>query len=284
MTTDGLVATTIEHLRNFVRSRRQAGRSIGLVPTMGALHEGHLSLVKRLKDNVDEVIVTIFVNPAQFGPKEDFDKYPRQLSNDLEKLKSVEADLVFAPCVDEIYPKNFATTISVAGPAQAGLEDRFRPTHFTGVATIVAKLLIQAQAEIAIFGEKDFQQLLVIRQLARDLDIPTRIFSGPTLRESDGLAMSSRNVYLSPSERAIAPLIYQTLLAAARDINSGEKPGAAIHKAQEALQKAGFVVDYVEARCAETLLPLTQAHAEPIRLLVAANIGKTRLIDNIAAT
>ncbi len=276
------IADSIDALRERVRAFRVSGARVALVPTMGALHEGHLSLVEEARRAAERVVVTIFVNPAQFGPSEDFAKYPRTLSADLEKLESVAADLCFAPPVDAIYPHGFATRIEMDGPARADLEDRFRPTHFCGVATIVAKLLIEAQADAALFGEKDYQQLLVIRQLARDLDIPTEIIGAPTLREADGLAMSSRNVYLSAKERRAAPALYAALHDAACGIREGEAVDAALESARASVVEAGFVVDYLEARQAQTLARVASRRDGPLRLLAAARLGATRLIDNIA--
>jgi pantoate--beta-alanine ligase len=273
---------TVAELREAVREWRKRGESVGLVPTMGALHAGHVSLVTRAREDVTRVIATVFVNPTQFGPSEDFSKYPRTLSSDLEKLGEVDTDLCFAPSVEEMYGEGFSTTVHVEGPAKADLEDRFRPTHFLGVATIVAKLLNQAQADIAIFGEKDYQQLLVIRRLARDLDIATQILSAPTLREADGLAMSSRNVYLSARERATAAALYRELEASARGIREGGSIGQVMREARAAIADAGFSVDYFEARHAETLAPIARLSDGPARLLIAARIGATRLIDNIA--
>ncbi|TLG77726.1 pantoate--beta-alanine ligase [Methylocystis sp. B8] len=276
------VIGAIDELRRYVRAHRVAGERIGLVPTMGALHAGHLSLVEAARRVADRVIVTIFVNPAQFGPNEDFARYPRTLAADVEKLSSVVADLVFAPSVEEIYPPGFATKVVLDGPARADLEDRFRPTHFSGVATVVTKLLNQAQADVAVFGEKDYQQLLVIKRLARDLDIATEILGAPTLREADGLAMSSRNIYLSPEERERAKELCAALREAARRILNGDDMGAATGAARAALAGAGFDVDYLEARNAETLAPVETLDDGPIRLLAAATLGATRLIDNIA--
>ena len=277
-----VVVATVEELRAYVRARRAAGERIGLVPTMGALHAGHLSLVEAAKRLAERVIVTIFVNPTQFGPSEDFARYPRTLQADLEKLSSVAADLVFAPSVEEMYPQGFATTVTLEGPAKADLDDQFRPTHFSGVATVVAKLLNQAQADVAVFGEKDYQQLLVIKRLARDLDIATQIVGAPTLREADGLAMSSRNLYLSGEDRARAPTLHHALSMAARRIAEGEDIGQATRDAREALLAAGFEIDYFEARHAETLAPVARRDDGPIRLLAAAKLGATRLIDNVA--
>jgi pantoate--beta-alanine ligase len=246
------------------------------------LHTGHLSLVDEARRVAERVIVTIFVNPTQFGPNEDFTRYPRTLPADCEKLAGVAADLVFAPAVEEMYPSGFCTTVSLEGPAKAELEDHFRPTHFTGVATVVTKLLNQAQADVAVFGEKDYQQLLVIRALARDLDIATRIIGSETLRDPDGLAMSSRNVYLSTEDRARAPALHRALAEAARRIAEGEVVGHVMGEAREAIVGAGFDIDYVEARHAETLARVARRHDGPIRLLAAARLGATRLIDNVA--
>ncbi|AZG77352.1 pantoate--beta-alanine ligase [Methylocystis rosea] len=276
------IVGAVDELRRYVRARRAAGERIGLVPTMGALHAGHLSLVDAARQAADRVIVTIFVNPAQFGPNEDFARYPRTLAADVEKLCSVAVDLVFAPSVDEIYPPGFSTKVVIEGPATADLEDRFRPTHFSGVATVVTKLLNQAQADVAVFGEKDYQQLLVIKRLARDLDIATEIVGAPTLREDDGLAMSSRNVYLSREDRERAKQLHGAMSEAARQILKGENIGAATGAARDALTAAGFEVDYLEARHAQTLAPVASLADGPIRLLAAAKLGATRLIDNIA--
>lgn len=276
------VVGAIAELRRYVSACRAAGERVGLAPTMGALHAGHLSLVEAARRVADRVVVTIFVNPAQFGPNEDFARYPRMLAADIEKLSRVAADLVFAPSVEEIYPPGFSTKVVMEGPALADLEDRFRPTHFSGVATVVTKLLNQAQADVAVFGEKDYQQLLVIKRLARDLDIATEILGAPTLREADGLAMSSRNVYLSGEERGRAKELYGALTEAARRIVDGDDIGAATSTARARLADAGFEVDYLEARNAETLAPVSSLDEGPIRLLAAAKLGATRLIDNIA--
>jgi len=259
-----------------------AGKSggIGMVPTMGALHEGHLSLVKEARRRAETVVVSIFVNPAQFAPTEDFGAYPRTLEQDLARLAG-QADIVFTPAAREVYPEGFATTVNVGGPA-LGLESDFRPHFFGGVATVVAKLLIAASPDFAVFGEKDYQQLLVVKQLVRDLALAVEIIPGPTLRESDGLALSSRNAYLAPDERRIAGRLNAVLkqaIAAARgqsDLRASE--GAAV----EALYEAGFNhVDYVAIRDAENLDHIT-ALERPARILAAAKIGKTRLIDNMA--
>lgn len=282
MSFDVPVVHTVEEMRAFVRARRQAGERIGLAPTMGALHAGHISLVEEARRHAETVIATIFVNPTQFAPGEDFSRYPRTLAADCEKLATAATDLVFAPAVEEMYPAGFCTTVAVEGPAKADLEDRYRPTHFAGVATVVAKLLNQAQADVAIFGKKDYQQLLVIRAMARDLDIPTQILAGPTLRDPDGLAMSSRNVYLSAEDRARAPALHRAIADAARRIAEGEVIGHVMGEAREAIASAGFEIDYVEARHAETLARIARRHEGPIRILAAARLGATRLIDNVA--
>lgn len=282
MTREVPVAATITELRAFVGARRALGERIGLVPTMGALHVGHLSLIEAARQQADRVIATIFVNPTQFGANEDFSRYPRTFEADRAQLARVDADLVFAPAVTEMYPAGFVTTVSLAGPALAGLEDRFRSTHFAGVATVVAKLLNQAQADVAVFGEKDYQQLLVIRQMARDLDIATEIYGAPTLRESDGLALSSRNVYLSGPERARAPALHRALDTAARQIANGESVEAAMTQARIAVAAADFEIDYIEARDAQTLAPVEDRATGPLRILAAARLGTTRLIDNVA--
>jgi pantoate--beta-alanine ligase len=269
-------------LREIVARWHEEGARVALVPTMGALHVGHISLVERARQDADRVIVSIFVNPTQFSPSEDFSKYPRTFEADLEKLRAAHADLCFAPDVPGMYPSGFATTILVDGVAKADLEDHFRPTHFAGVATVVAKLLIQALADVAIFGEKDYQQLQVIKRITADLDIPTRIIGAPTLREPDGLAMSSRNVYLSADERTRAPALHQALREAATRIIAGDRIGEAMRAATETVVGAGFEIDYLEARDAETLARVAARDEGPIRLLAAARLGATRLIDNLA--
>ncbi|MDO9439302.1 MAG: pantoate--beta-alanine ligase [Beijerinckiaceae bacterium] len=276
------VLKTVRDLRGQVAHWRRGGETIALVPTMGALHAGHVSLARRAQSRADRCIVSIFVNPTQFGPGEDFQSYPRSLSADLERLQAIGVDAVFTPDAAQMYPEGFSTAISLKGPAEAGLEDRFRPTHFSGVATVVAKLLIQSMPDLAVFGEKDFQQLAVIRRLARDLDLPTEIEGAPTLREADGLAMSSRNVYLSAQERATAPLLQRVLAEAAGAIAAGGEPGAAIERGCETIEQGGFALDYLEFRDAATLGPAQRGR--PARLLVAARLGRTRLIDNIAVS
>jgi pantoate--beta-alanine ligase len=270
--------TTVTALRATLAGRK--GGSIGMVPTMGALHDGHLSLVREARKDADTVVVSIFVNPTQFAPGEDFGAYPRTLEQDLAKLAG-QADIVFTPSPAEIYPEGFATSISVGGPA-LGLESDFRPHFFGGVATVVAKLLIAAGPNLAVFGEKDYQQLLVVKQVVRDLGLPVEIIAAPTLREADGLALSSRNAYLAPEERKVAGrlnIVLKEAIVAARaggDLRAVE--GAAI----EALWKAGFShVDYVAIRDAASLDHIT-ALERPARILAAVKIGKTRLIDNMA--
>jgi pantoate--beta-alanine ligase len=282
MPTQPRVLRTLPALHRAVARYRGAGEKIALVPTMGALHAGHLSLVRLARQRARRVIVSIFVNPAQFAPTEDFVSYPRNIDADLAALAGTGADLVWAPATDIMYPPGFALRIVPAGPASVGLEDKYRPHFFAGVATVVAKLLLQSQPDIAIFGEKDYQQLKVITALARDLDLRVRILGGPTVRERDGLALSSRNAYLSPPERAIAPLLCRVLTDCAGKIAQGAAPLAAAAEARITLERAGFAPDYLEARHAETLRAIESANEGPIRLLVAARIGKTRLIDNVA--
>jgi pantoate--beta-alanine ligase len=258
------------------------GKSVALVPTMGALHEGHLTLVRYARRKCDRVVVSIFVNPAQFAPNEDFGSYPRTWDTDIAALKALKVDAIWAPNVATMYPEGFATRIAPGGPALAGLEDRFRPHFFGGVCTVVAKLLLQVRADIATFGEKDYQQLKVVTAMARDLDIGTRIAGVPTVREKDGLAMSSRNAYLSPQERAIAPVLQRTLKACAANLKAGAPFAASLGEAEAEIERAGFAVDYFEARHAETLAQVASIKDGPVRLLVAARLGRTRLIDNIA--
>ena len=281
-------ASRVEIVRNVASLRvrlaewRRARETIGLVPTMGALHAGHISLVHEAKKHARRVVMSIFVNPAQFAPSEDFCSYPRSFEADAALFATAEGDLIFAPSVEAMYGEGFATTITVAGPAAVGLEDRFRPTHFAGVAIIVAKLLNQCRPDVATFGEKDYQQLKVVTRMARDLDFEARILSAPTVRDADGLALSSRNSFLSAKERALAPCLYAVLRRCAHDINAGVGIEAALDTARAAVAAAGFVTDYFEARHAETLCPIASRGERPVRLLAAATLGNTRLIDNIA--
>jgi pantoate--beta-alanine ligase len=276
------IVTTAAELRAALASIRHAGSGparIGMVPTMGALHAGHVSLVEEARKQAGHVLVSIFVNPAQFAPNEDFDSYPRTLDADLKKLDG-QADIVFTPTAREIYPDGFATSISVGGPS-AGLETDFRPHFFAGVAAVVAKLLIAAMPDVAVFGEKDYQQLLVIRRLVRDLALPVEITGAATLREADGLALSSRNAYLDPADRKIAARLNVILKDAAAQARTGDLR-AAEATAIEALWKAGFShVDYVAIRDAQTLEHITVLD-RPARILAAAKVGKTRLIDNMS--
>ncbi|HEX4043285.1 MAG TPA: pantoate--beta-alanine ligase [Xanthobacteraceae bacterium] len=276
------VIRTLPSLRRAVAEFRARRATVALVPTMGALHEGHFSLVRIAKARADRVIVSIFVNPTQFAPNEDLGTYPRTWSADLAALKGLKADLVWAPPVETMYPDGFATRIVPEGPASVGLEDAFRSHFFAGVATVVAKLLIQCEPDIAMFGEKDYQQLKVVSRLARDLALKTRIVGAAIVRDKDGFALSSRNRYLSADERAAAPALYRTLKECAARIRTGGPVAAALDDARAAIAKAGFALDYLEARNADTLAPLAVSAVEPIRLLVAAKIGKTRLIDNVA--
>lgn len=274
------VARTVAELRARLEAWRRAGDSIGLVPTMGALHAGHLSLIRKMCAEANRVVVSIFVNPAQFGPNEDYGKYPRQEAEDLEKIGAIGAHLAFIPSVEEMYPEGFDTTVSVPG-LSACLCGATRPGHFDGVATVVAKLLLQCRPDAAIFGEKDYQQLLVIRRLVRDLDMPVRILSGPTTREDDGLALSSRNAYLGPRNRKKAAALPETLkdlcarAAEGEDLARLEKAGC------KALLEAGFSdVDYLEFRSGKDLAKLKKI-GPAARLFAAARIGGTRLIDNM---
>lgn len=278
-----VILDTVAALRLWRENERKAGRRVGLVPTMGALHRGHTSLVDAVRRETESVVASIFVNPTQFAPNEDFSKYPRTFEADLEKLSHVGCEAVFAPGVAEMYPQGFATSVIPEGPAKVGLEDAFRPTHFAGVATVVSKLLLQALPDVAIFGEKDFQQLAVIRHVARDLDIPVEILGGETIREADGLAMSSRNVYLSAPERQTAVLISRLLCEAQTAIRTGATYEEVDASGEKLLTAAGFVVDYFAIRDAQTLaVPAKDAEPNSLRVLVAAKLGKTRLIDNMA--
>ena len=275
------VVRTLATLRRATARFRKTGETIALVPTMGALHAGHLALVRLAKRRADRTIVSIFVNPAQFAPSEDFATYPRALTRDLEALSAAEVDLVWAPPVEVIYPDGFATRVVPEGAAIAGLEDAIRPHFFSGVATVVAKLFLQCRPDVAVFGEKDYQQLKVVTRMARDLDIPVKVIGARTVREKDGLAMSSRNAYLTPDARAAAPTLFRVLMLCAEKIAKGRPIGTILAEGREAIERAGFHLDYLEARHAETLAPVASAKEGPVRLLVAAKIGPTRLIDNI---
>ncbi|WP_367715626.1 pantoate--beta-alanine ligase [Nitratireductor sp. GISD-1A_MAKvit] len=274
------ILRTVDALRERVRCFRNAGESVAVVPTMGALHRGHLSLVETAKANADRVIVTLFVNPKQFNNASDLKAYPRTEADDAAKLAPLAVDVLFAPDVAEMYGTGFSTNVSVAGVSD-GLCGAHRPGHFDGVATVVAKLLLQSGADYACFGEKDYQQLLVVRRLVADLNIPTGIIACPTVRETDGLALSSRNVRLSTQERQKAPAMAEILFESARRLTDGVQAGIVLNDARSALEDVGFDrVEYFELRDAETLQPMEHAD-RPARLLAAAWLGETRLIDNV---
>jgi pantoate--beta-alanine ligase len=282
MSQSPMIVRTLPALRRALDGLRVKKAVIALVPTMGALHDGHVSLVRLAKRRAAKVVVSIFVNPTQFAPTEDFASYPRTWKADVAKLAAEGVDLIWNPDVKTMYPAGFATRILPEGPATAGLEDRFRPHFFGGVATVVGKLFTQCRPDIALFGQKDFQQFRVVAQMARDLDLGVRVIGAPTVRERDGLAMSSRNVYLSPAERQIAPTLYRAMKETAKRLRGGDNPEAATAAGAELIAAAGFALDYFEARHAQTLAPVKSIKDGPIRLLVAAKIGNTRLIDNFA--
>jgi pantoate--beta-alanine ligase len=275
------VVRTIKALRRAVELYRGGGK-IALVPTMGALHAGHLALVREARRRARRVVVSIFVNPTQFAPTEDFSNYPRSFAADVAALREAKADLIWAPPATVMYPDGFATRIEPRGAALAGLEDKFRPHFFGGVATVVAKLFTQVEPDFALFGEKDYQQLCVVRRMAKDLDLPLTVVGVKTVRKKDGLAMSSRNAYLSAGERSVAPVLYRVLKACAARIKSGDPIAGVLDVGRREIDVAGFALDYLEARHAVTLAPVSSRDDGPIRLLVAAKIGRTRLIDNIA--
>ncbi len=276
------IVRTRAELRGHVAGWHAAGRTVAIVPTMGALHAGHLSLIGLAKTRADHAIASLFVNPTQFAPSEDFDAYPRDEDNDAQLLAAAGCDLLYAPRAEEIYPTGFATRVTVEG-VSASMEGAARPTHFAGVATVVAKLLIQSAANVAIFGEKDYQQLQVIRRLARDLDLPTQVVGAPIVRADDGLALSSRNAYLTQSERAVAPALYLTLSGAARTLAKGASVASVEIEGREALLAAGFsAVDYFEVRDPDDLTRLGPAAIEgPARVLATVRLGRTRLLDNV---
>ena len=282
MPTRPTIARNLSTLRTAIAAFRKKRESVALVPTMGALHRGHLALVKEARRRADRVVVSIFVNPTQFAPTEDFGSYPRTFDTDIAALSEAEVELVWAPTAEVMYPEGFATRIEPAGAAKAGLEDKFRPHFFGGVATVVAKLFTQVTPDVAIFGQKDYQQLRVVTQMAKDLDLPLKVVGLPTVRERDGLALSSRNAYLSEADRAVAPMLSRVLNACATRINRREPVETVLEEGIAELKHAGFAVDYLEARHALTLAPAGSLKDGPIRLLAAAKLGKTRLIDNLA--
>ena len=271
----------IDALRDSVRCWRRKGQTVAMVPTMGSLHDGHLALVEAAGAHADRSIVTIFINPTQFAEGEDLNRYPRSEAGDLDKLQPYAPDIVFAPSTGEIYPDDFDAAITIGGPA-AGLESDSRPHFFTGVATVVTKLLLAGLPDFATFGEKDYQQLLVVRKLVHDLNIPTSIIACPTIREADGLALSSRNAYLSADERAAAPKLYEVLNIVAGRVSAGEALRDTLAQARNDLERAGFEIDYLTVRDARTLEPVNDAVTAPMRALAAARLGSTRLIDNVA--
>ena len=276
-----MILKTVADLRALARGWRAAGEVIGVVPTMGALHDGHLSLARRARAECDRVITTIFVNPKQFNNPDDLKKYPRALEADADLLSGVPVDVVFAPGVDEVYPDGFITTVSVGGVSEP-LEGRMRPGHFDGVATVVTKLFGMTEANRGYFGQKDWQQLQVVTRLVTDLNLPVHIVGCETIREADGLAMSSRNRYLSDEHRALAPLLQRVMQDLAARIRNRDDLFKAVADAQNEIITAGFELDYLEARHAETLAPVASLADGPIRLILAARIGSTRLLDNIA--
>jgi pantoate--beta-alanine ligase len=276
-----MIVRTVPALRRALDGLRARKATTALVPTMGALHDGHVSLVRLAKRRAEKVVVSIFVNPTQFAPTEDFGSYPRTWKADLARLAAEDVDLIWHPDVKTMYPDGFATRIVPEGPATAGLEDRFRPHFFGGVATVVGKLFTQVRPDFAIFGEKDFQQLRVVTRMAGDLDLGVKVIGSRTVRERDGLAMSSRNVYLTPEERLTAPVLYRTMKESAKRLRAGDDINAAMAGGAEVIANAGFVLDYFEARQADTLAPIASVKDGPVRILVAARLGKTRLIDNV---
>ena len=276
------IVSNLAGLRRAVGGLRRGGATVALVPTMGALHDGHLALVRLGRRRARRVVVSIFVNPAQFAPNEDFASYPRNLKQDLAALGAAGVDLVWAPGVEVMYPRGFATRIAPEGPAKAGLEDAFRPHFFGGVATVVAKLLIQCTPDIAVFGEKDYQQLKVIARLAADLDLPVKIVGAPIVREKSGLAMSSRNAYLTDAQRAVAGTLHRVLKDCARRIAGKENIARMLDEGTAEIEGVGFALDYLEARHADSLAKVETIKDGPLRLLAAARLGSTRLIDNVA--
>lgn len=276
------IARTMKDLRKTIGKWRDAGDTIALVPTMGALHAGHVTLVKLANKKADKVVVSIFVNPTQFAPHEDLARYPRNELGDVAKLHDAGCDLVWAPTVEEMYPEGFSTSVA-PGSAAAPLEGEFRPHHFGGVATVCCKLFCQVTPDLAIFGEKDFQQLAVLRQMVRDLNLPLKLVAAPTKREKDGLALSSRNAYLSEKDRSIAPALQAAIAELASEVGKGVDIKTAIETAKRHVRTAGFTkIDYIAVADAETLQSVEKLEKRPLRVLAAAWLGKTRLIDNVA--
>jgi pantoate--beta-alanine ligase len=279
------VVRTVAELRAALAPHRRAGRTIGLVPTMGFLHEGHLSLLRSARNRCDVVVMSLFVNPAQFGPGEDLDSYPRDEARDLDLAEAEGVDVVYAPTAEEVYPEGFATAVEVEGGITEVLDGdprRRGPEHFRGVTTIVAKLFNAVEPDVAFFGQKDAQQATVIRRMARDLDFPVEIAVEPTVRERDGLAMSSRNAYLSPEEREQALALSRALHATADAIERGERDvDAALEAGRAELEAAGIEPEYLEARAADDLSELSSFNGSPVLVAVAARVGKARLIDNL---
>jgi len=279
-----LICRDLPSLRSACAALRSNGRRLGLVPTMGALHQGHLALLDAARAaGADAIAASIFVNPLQFNASDDLARYPRDQAGDLAKLRDAGCDLVWLPPVEAMYPPGSASVIEVAGPSK-GFEGDARPGHFRGVATVCAKLFLQTGADIAAFGEKDWQQLQVVRRMARDLDIPIHIEAVPTIREADGLAMTSRNRFLSAAERATAPLLHQIMQDVARAIVAGGAVAQVLAEGEARLTAAGFAPDYLALVAAETLEPLAQTTTTPMRLLAAARLGSVRLLDNMAVS
>ncbi|WP_291865097.1 pantoate--beta-alanine ligase [Bradyrhizobium sp.] len=281
MSRSPMIVRTLPALRRALDGFRARRVKTALVPTMGALHDGHVSLVRLAKRRARKVVVSIFVNPTQFAPTEDFGSYPRTWKADVARLAAEGVDLIWNPDVKTMYPAGFATRIVPGGPAMAELEDRFRPHFFAGVATVVGKLFTQVRPDFAIFGEKDFQQLQVVTRMAGDLDLGVKVLGSRTVRECDGLAMSSRNIYLTPAERQVAPVLYRAMKESATRLRAGDDIKAVLAGGAELITEAGFVLDYFEARHAESLAPIASVKDGPVRILVAARLGKTRLIDNL---
>lgn len=280
MTQRPQVVRTLVALDRSLSRLRKSGK-LALVPTMGALHAGHLALVRHARRRAKRVAVSIFVNPTQFAPHEDFSSYPRTLASDIAVLAPLGVDVIWAPSPELMYPPGFVTRVVPEGAAVAGLEDKFRPHFFEGVATVVTKLFTQCRPDLAVFGEKDFQQLKMVTRLAQDLDLRVKVIGVPTVRDRDGLALSSRNAYLSAQERAVAPTLYRVLGECAAKIGDGASITGVLAEGRKTIEQAGFSLDYLEARHAETLAPIVAPKDGPVRLLVAARLGKTRLIDNI---